>query len=181
MENDSLKSAWRRMATEDKSHMELKTIIKERSHFFLKRIRRQFVIETIAMVIFLIVYYDFFDGDQKPLYVNILLVAALLFMIIHNIVGYMQMRLRFRGENIEKLLNDRLHKMKVHAITSGILRLLMVCSFLLFFLSVIKFTQGKYWIFTAVILVFLVQIAVFIQIWRVRIRRMKETINNLRA
>jgi amino acid transporter len=176
MENDSLKSAWQRMATEEKSSVELKTMIRKRSDALVKRIRRQFIIETIAIAAFLIVYYDFFDGYQKPLYANILLVAALFFVMIHNALGLMQWKLRAKGENIEELLNDRLLKMRKYAIVSGILRVLVACSFLVFFISVIKFTQDKYWILLCVILVFLIQIYVVIKIWIERIRRMKEVI-----
>ena len=181
MDNDSLKSAWQRVATEDKTNPELKTIIRERSHSLVKRIRRQLIIETIGASAFLVVYYDFFDGNQKPLYANILLVVALLLMIVHNAVGLMQIRLQVKGENIEELLNDRLYKMRVYAIASGILRLLVACSFLVFFVSVIKFTQVKYWILISVILIFLIQMFVFVKIWNERIRRMKEVIENLRA
>jgi len=179
MDNDSLKSAWKQMATAEKSSLELKTIIRKRSYSLMKRIRRQFIIETIAATAFLVVYYDFFDGDQKPLYANILLVAALLFMIIHNVVGLMQIKSQVKGENIEELLNDRLYKMRTYAMASAILRLLMACSFLVSFISVIKFTPFKYWILISVILIFLIQMFVFIRIWNERIRRMKEIIENL--
>ena len=179
MENDSLKSAWRRMATEDKSSEELKTIIRERGHSLVKRIRRQLIIETIGVIAFLIVYYDFFDGDKKPLYANIFLVTALAFVISHNVIGFIQMRFRIKGENIKQLLNDRLYKMKIYAIASGILRLLVVCAFLVFFVSVIKFTQVKYWILIGAILLFLTQMVVFIKIWNGRIGRMREVIESL--
>jgi hypothetical protein len=181
MDNDSLKSVWRRMVTEDKTSEELKTIVKERNRSLVKRIRRQFIIEAIGSAVFLIVYYDFFDGDQKPLYANIFLVAALVFMIIHNIVGLMQMKLLPKGENIDELLDDRLYKMKIYAMVSGILRLLLACSFLVFFISIITFDQVKYLILSGIILSLLIQMFVFIKIWNERIRRMKEAIKNLHA
>lgn len=180
MENDFLKAAWRRMSIEEKSSVELKTIIRQRSNSLVKRIRRQFLIETIATVVFLIVYYDFFDGDQKPLYANIFLIAGLLFTIIHNIVSLTQIKPGIKGGNIEELLNDRLYKMKTYAIVSGVLRLLMACSFLIFFVSVIRFTEVKYWILLGVILLFLIQMAVFMKIWNARVSRMKGIIEDLR-
>ncbi|WP_261387669.1 hypothetical protein [Chitinophaga pinensis] len=33
-----------------------------------RKMRRQLLMETIAFILFLIVYYDFFDGDKKPVY-----------------------------------------------------------------------------------------------------------------
>jgi hypothetical protein len=181
MENDTLKSAWGRMATEQKTSHELKTLISERSHSLVKRIRRQFILETVTSVVFIITYYDFFDGDKKPFFANAFLVSAFLFFISHNIVAFIQMRYLIKGENIEQLLSDRLYKMKVHAITSGILRLLAICSFLVFFGSVIKFTPVKYWILAGAMLFFLVQMILFVRIWKGRIGRMKEVIERLRS
>lgn len=181
MENDFLKSAWKQIVVEDKSSLELKTIISQRGNSLVKKIRKQFIIETIATLAFLIVYYDFFDGDKKPLYANVLLIFAVLFTIIHNILGLKQMKLTVKGENIEESLVYRLHKMKRYALVSGILRILMACSFLAFFVSVITFTQVKYWILSCIILMFLIQISVFIKTWNGRIRRMEEIIENLRA
>jgi hypothetical protein len=179
MENDSLKSAWQQMVTEDKSNDELKIIIRRRGHDFLKKIRRQLIIEAISAVAFLIVYYDFFDGDKKPFLANVFLVAALFFMISHNVVSYIQMRSPIKGENIEHLLSDRLYKMKIYAIASAILRLLVACSFLVFFVSVIRFTQVKYWVLSGIIFVFLVQMVLFIKIWNGRIGHLREVIRSL--
>lgn len=168
------------MTIEDKSSLELKAIITQRSNSLVKRIRKQFLIETIATAVFIIVYYDFFDGHQKPFYANILLIAGLLFTIIHNVVGLRQLKSSAKGENIDEILNDRLYKMKMYAIVSGVLRLLVACSFLIFFVSIIRFTQLKYWILLSIILLFLIQMAVFIRIWKDRISRMKGIIENLR-
>ena len=181
MENDSLKSMWKGVATADKSSLELQTIIKERGHSLLKRVRRQLIIEAIGMGAFLIVYYDFFDGHRKPFFANVLLVAALLLVIIHNIFGYMQLKSRESGGNIEQILSKRLSKMKVYAVIAGTLRILAAASFLFFFMSVIPFSQVKYWILAGVIFIFLIQMAVFFKIWNVRIEGMKQVVNSLRA
>ena len=181
MENDSLKSAWQRMATQDKSSKELKTIIKERGHSMLSKIRRQLIIEVIGAAVFLIVYYDFFDGDKKPLYANVFFGAALFFMICHNIVMFMQFRSSIKGENIDQLLRDRLYKMKIYAITSALLRLVLASSFLMFFVSAMKFTPVMYWLLSGAILMFMVQLGAFIRLWRGRIGRMKEVIEGLHS
>jgi hypothetical protein len=179
MENNFLQSTWRQLSTEDKSSLELKAMIKDRGRSAVKRIRKQLILETIAAIVFLIVYYDFFDGDKKPFFANMFLVAALLFMISHNMIVAIQMRLPIRGDNIEQLLGDRLSKMKMYATLSVILRVLVVSSFLVFFLSVIELTVIKYWILSCIILVFLIQMILFIKIWNGRIGHMREVLREL--
>jgi cation transport ATPase len=179
MENDFLKSAWRRKATEDKNTQDLEKIIRDRGHRVVKKVRRQLIIEVIATVSFLIVYYDFFDGDKKPFLANTFLVMALVFMAGQNIVAFIQFRSEIKGENIGELLNDRVYKMKMYVIGSSILRLLVASSFLVFFVSVIKFTVVKYLILAGAILFFLIQLGVFIRTWSKRIGHMKEAITDL--
>ena len=88
MEQDALKSAWQSMDANRKTNTELSTMMRESSHPVLKQIRKQLILETIAFTALLFVYYDFFDGDRKPFYANMLLVMAMLFVIAHNIMGY---------------------------------------------------------------------------------------------
>ena len=50
--------------------------------------RRQLLIEIVSFAIFLSIYYDFFDGSQKPFWANVILVATILLVIGHNLIGY---------------------------------------------------------------------------------------------
>lgn len=177
MEQDALKSAWQDMVTEPQNNNHLKSMMRETTHPVLKRMRKQLIIETIAFTIFLFVYYDFFDGNRKPLYANVLLVAAMLLVILHNIITYLLTRGRNKGNTIKQSLEAYLVKMKVHAAVSVVSRVLMAGCLLLFFTSVIAFNSNKYWILAAIILVFVIQIALLARIWRNRIRGMKRTIN----
>jgi hypothetical protein len=179
MESDSLKSAWKRIPTGDRSNQELKMIIRERGRSLTGKIRRQLIIEIVFISSFLIVYYDFFDGDQKPLYANISLVAALFLFVVHNILGIAQMIFRNKGESIDQVLRSRVLKMKIYAAVASALRFMAGASFLLFFISVIKFTQVKYWILFCIVIVFLIQMIFFIKMWLGRIRRMKEIVDSL--
>ena len=102
-------------------------------------------------------------------------------MICHNIVTFIQIQSRIKGENIDQLLRDRLYKMKIYAITSALLRLVLAASFLVFFVSAMKFTPVMYWLLAGAILMFLVQLGAFIRLWYRRVGRMKEVIEGLHS
>lgn len=181
MENDSLQSLWKKTATEEKSSLELQAIIKKHGHDVMRRSRRQLIIEALGAVFFLIVYYDFFDGHQKPILANVFLVCAWLLVIIHNIYSYLQLKSHHAGENIQQILSSRINRIKTYAVIAGTIRLLAAASFLFFFFSVITISQIKYWIFFGIISIFLIQMAVFFNIWIRRIRQLKEVVISLAA
>ena len=176
MENDALKSAWQGATTPRKSDTELKSIL-QKNHPVLKGIRRQLVIETTAFAVFLSVYYDFFDGDRKPLYANVLLVSAILFVIVHNIAGYILTQRGVKGENIRQSLEDRLAGMKTYATVSVATRLLTAACLWGFFMSVITFDTTRYGLLAVLVVIAVIQIAVLSQIWLGRIKRMQEVID----
>jgi hypothetical protein len=178
MEQDALKSAWQGLATNQKSNMELSSMMREGGHPALKRIRKQLIMESVAFTAFLFVYYNAFDGDRKPFYANILLVMAMLFTILHNIVGYLLTKRPVKGSTIKQSLNNQLLKIKSFAAVSVASRVLTAVCLLLFFTSVITFNTNKYWLLAAIILLFVIQIIVLSGIWMKRVRQMKETINS---
>ena len=179
MEYDALKSAWQSMNTSQKTSSELSSMMRERTHPVLKRIRKQLIMETISFTLFLFVYYDFFDGDRKPVYANVLLVSAMLFAIIHNIAGYMLTKRAVKGNTIKQYLQNQLLKMKTYAMVSVVTRVFIATCLLFFFISVITFNSGKYWILAGLVSAIVMQIALMSAIWVKRIRQMKTTIDLL--
>lgn len=179
MERDALISAWQAAETTSKNNTELITMLKEGQHPVLKHIRRQLMIEGIAFTIFLFLYYDFFDGDQKPLYANLLIAGGMLLVIIHNILGYVYTRRTFTGNNIKQSLELYLVSLKKHATISIICRALMAACLLLFFMSVMSFNANKYWSMIAIIIILSIQLFVLWSIWRKRIGKLKGTIDSL--
>ena len=76
MEDDKLKSIWNSVPTAQKSNTELTEMLKERNHPVLKAIKKQALFELAAFSIFLFCYYSMFDGTEKPLLINFLLVFS---------------------------------------------------------------------------------------------------------
>lgn len=176
MENDALKSAWHHTGTPRKSTTYLESAIKESNHPVLKDIRRQLVFETVGFTLFLLVYYDFFDGDRKPLYANLLLAGAMLLVIGHNIAGY---RLAARGMkdlDIRNLLEEHLSRIKTYAFVSISTRVLIMICLCIFFISAVSLDTHRYWLLALVAVILAVQITLLSRIWRGRIMRLKEII-----
>jgi hypothetical protein len=178
MEQDAFKSAWQGMDANRKTNKELSSMMQESAHPVLKRIRKQLILETVSFTAFLLVYYNAFDGDRKPFSANMLLVMAMLFVIAHNIMGYILTRRPVNGNTVKQSLNKQLLKLKTYAAVSVASRVLSAACLLLFFTSVITFTTNKYWMLAAIILLFVIQIIVLSGIWIKRVRQMKETINS---
>ena len=76
MGNDDLKTLWKEVKTPEKDANQLSNMLKAKNHPVLKSIKRQAVFEFLAFAIFLFCYYTMFDGNKKPLLINLILVFA---------------------------------------------------------------------------------------------------------
>ena len=179
MEQDALRSAWQAANTAPKNNNELIAMLREGQHPVLKHIRRQLIIEIIAYSILLFVYHDFFDGNRKTLFANLLIVAGMLLVITHNIIGYVFTKRSIKGNNIKQSLEHHLVSLKKHAVISVMCRALMIGCLLAFFVPAIHFNASKYWALTAIVAIFLVQLFALWGIWLKRIRNLKGVICNL--
>lgn len=179
MERDALITAWQAADTTSKNNAELITMLKDGQHPVLKHIRRQLITEIIAFTVFLFLYYDFFDGNQKPLYANLFIAGGMLVVIIHNILGYVYTRRTFAGNNIKQSLEHYLVSLKKHATISIMCRALMAACLLLFFTSVINFTANKYWALIVIVLILAIQLIILWSLWQKRIAKLKGTIDRL--
>lgn len=176
MEDDALKSAWQHTGTHRKSTTDLESAMKESNHPVLKGIRRQLVFETVGFTLFLLVYYDFFDGDRKPLYANLALVGAMLLVIGHNIAGYLLTTRGMKDSSIRRSLEERLSNIKNYAIASVAARVLVMTCVCIFFTSVVAPDTRRYLLLAAATVIFAAQIALLSRIWWRRIKRLKAII-----
>ncbi|SFW67784.1 hypothetical protein [Chitinophaga sancti] len=161
---EDLLGAWHSVNTTSAIHAGL---LRERQHPVLKKIRKQMVIELIGFVLFLSVYYNFFDGAQKPVYANVLLITAMLVVIAVNIVGYVFAKQGVPGENVRELLEKHLIKMRIYAIVSVFARALMMTAFVVFF-------KGN----VIVVVLFVGLFMALVRLWVVRIRNLKTVYKN---
>lgn len=178
MEQDTLQSMWQNNDPSPRTNAEIRSMMHERTHPILKRVRRQLIIETIAYTFFLLAYYDLFDGDQKPLYVNALLVAAMLFALVHTLTGYKLAKAGIAGNDIRQALRNQLSKLKGYAFISVVSRALAAGCLLFFFTSIITFTVEKYWLLAAILVIFVIQLLLLSKVWLNRIKQIKNAMES---
>ena len=143
MELNDLKSGWQNAGGEFKSKEDLQRMTKMVNHPSIKKIRTKLVIETVVLVFFLFIYYDWFDGDKKPFYANLSLVVGLLLYIFNDVIGYIAIIRPIRGANLKLSIQNYLMRVKRLSISSIIITSLYSLSIIIFFTSVITFTKEK--------------------------------------
>lgn len=181
MELDDMKSYWQQLPAESsKSADALNHMIKENRHPVLKGIRRQLVIEMVGWLIFLIVFYDFFDGHKRSLYLNLLVIGAGIFVVAHNAFGYLMARNLKAAGNLASTLSHYLTTTKTYSIVSIASRVVSTTAVLLFLTDTIHFTKEKYVILAGVVVLFAIQMGLLIRLWIKRIMNLEAAIQELR-
>jgi hypothetical protein len=163
---DPLKSAWNNAATDE-------TDIKIVRPPVLKSIRRQLTIETICYTIFLLVYYNFFDGDKKSFFLNSILVISVSLLLLHNVAGYMITNNPVGSNNLKESLTIYLEKLKRYAVIAVASRAIAFSGIMLFFMGNIRWTSAKYYALVFIICLLGIQIYSLGRIWAGRIRKIK--------
>ncbi|MCF0070071.1 hypothetical protein LZD49_06280 [Dyadobacter sp. CY261] len=174
MNIDDLKSDWQHADQEIHSEKELAMMTRVRNHPVLRKLRVKFVAEIIALTAFLFLFYDAFDGNQKPLFVNILLIISILLYIINNALGYSQIQNPSVNSDIRASLarqTQRLKKMAILSLSSSV----FYAGALVFFLTYrTVFTQHKYIILSILIFVFMLMFYYSGISWQRKIRHFKQ-------
>jgi hypothetical protein len=166
---DPLKTAWNAIPEEHTTDIKVK-------HPVLKDIRRQLTIETISYSIFLVVYYDFFDGNNKSFTLNAVLVVSVLLLLLHNIAGYMITKNNVGSDNLKQSLTTYLEKLKRYAVLSVVSRVLAFSGIMLFFTANITWTSGKYYGLALIICLLGIQIFSLRKIWAGRINKIRRVL-----
>lgn len=143
MELNDLKSGWQNAGGDLKSEADLQRMTRMVNHPSIKKIRTKLIVETIVLLFFLFIYYDWFDGDQKPFYANLALVVGLLLYIFNDVIGYISITNPVRGTNLKLSIQNYLMRIERLSVSSIIITFLYSISIIIFFTSVITFTKEK--------------------------------------
>lgn len=173
MELNDLKSQWQNAGGDFKSEEDLQRMTKITNHPSIKKIRTKLVIETIVLVFFLFIYYDWFDGDKKPFYANLSLVAGLVLYIFNDVVGYIVTLKPIRGANLKLSIENYLMRIQRLSVSSIIITFLYSISIIIFFTSVITFTKEKGLLLVISSVVVLQLILLSFKMWRTWIKNLK--------
>jgi hypothetical protein len=176
MDITELKHTWDTIRTPVKSVDDIKLMLSENRHPVLKEIRIQLTIEIIGWSVFLICYYTMFDGDRKPIWINLILIVSVLLPLVHNLMGYRFAKYLVNGTTIKESLKNYLSKVKIYAAVSIICRFLFIIGLLIFFTYGLNFNTKKYLLLTMIILLFLlIQLSVLYRLWSKRLKKLEKT------
>ena len=178
MELNDLKSNWKNAGGAFKSESELFNMTKITHHPSLKKIRIKLIAETIFLLVFSVVYYDWFDGDKKPFYANLVLVIGLLLYIANDIIGYISIANPINGINLKLSITNYFARIKRLAIFSMVFSFLYSVSLIVFFTSVIHFTREKRFLLLALAIILFQLMFWSFRIWNNRIKSLKQQVKD---
>jgi hypothetical protein len=179
MDLEDLKSDYKKSGVENlKTTKSLKKMKQSTSHPVLKGIKKQLIFESIIWIVLMIVYYDFFDGEQKSILWNFLLVISILLLLIHNILGYILVKNPIFGESIKESLQKYLIKIKAYSYISIASRVFAVTIFLGFLTSNAEWGLYKILLSMGLFLATITsQIFLLRKVWNKRIHLIKNTLS----
>jgi hypothetical protein len=144
MNIDDLKYGWQNAGGPSLTEKELEMMTKIQNHPSLKKIRLKLMIEATFLTVLLFVYYDGFDGAEKPLYVNILLIISILMYLSNNLIGFFLIKNPVNAASIKQSLARQVTTLKKISMFSMLSSVTYASALLFFLSSEIIFTQRKY-------------------------------------
>lgn len=181
MENDNLQSIWKTIETPQKSNSELTTMFEERNHPVLKAIKKQALFELVGFTIFLFCYYSMFNGIQKPLFINMILIFAIAVNMFHHFRGF-RLQQQFRAnQNLKEDLKKFVTKLKSYQLETMLSKIVWIAGMIIFFTANIQFNEKKWWVAVAIAIVLMVQLVLLTRIWSKRIAKLKTIISDLES
>jgi len=133
MRIEEMKSLWAGQPVEVKQKEALAGMLTEKSHPILKGIRKQLLLEISSWLIILCVYYSMFDGEKRPLAVNVVFIIGMLQAIAVNFTGYLAARNVIHGDNIITSIAVYLEKLRRFKWGSLFSRIIFIGAMLFFF------------------------------------------------
>ncbi|MDH4473721.1 MAG: hypothetical protein QE487_14015 [Fluviicola sp.] len=181
MELQMLKSSWQNAQNSAKSKTELNEMMAIGNHPTLKRIRLKLVIETIWLIAFLAFYYDAFDGQNKPLWLRLLLISSSLFYLGTNSWGYFKLR-HFAGvTSIRQSLIQFMTRLKRLFLLSMISSIVFGSSLVFYFIWNNDLTVKKQALLFGITATAILLHFVSFTNWRFQIRHIKLTLGTIEA
>lgn len=178
MELDDLKSNWNSSNEEQKSTDQLQLMTKIKHHPSFKNIRKRLVVELMGLLAFASLYWTAFDGSQKPLIANVILLIGLIAYALNHIITLWLLPKPFTGTSIKQALKNYRHRLFRFAWLSVGSSLVFSISLLFFFATVIDFTSKHYYLLAGILVTFMIVLMISYRIWQKRINRLTQTISD---
>lgn len=102
---DELKNEWQQEA-EKKSEPQLEKMLQQRASSVFAKIKLRAVIESMALLLVLVVFFTGLDAHLNATWVNILFALAVLIGIANNAILYRRTMVNARGDNLTASLQQ---------------------------------------------------------------------------
>jgi len=173
MEIEEIKNLWASQPIEKKSKEVLAEMLKIKSHPVLKKIKTQLLLEMIAWLILLAVYYTMFDGEKRPWFINFVFVLGLLQAVTYNLSGYLAARNLIQGDNLSISFINYLRQLKKFRSSAIGSRLLLMTGLLLFFSYGHELNSKRIIAMLSISSIFILQLWLLYQQWTKRIGKLE--------
>lgn len=179
MNFDELQANWQQSGGATKSQTELQMMTKLHNHPTLRRIRLKLIAEVVLLIAFAVLYNNAFDGNSKPLWANLVLVASAVLFIANDVMGYMALQRLVMGESIKQSIENLRRTLQYLSVFSIASSLFFGFSVMLFFTSSIHFTMRKYFLLVGMAITLIALSYGSYRNWRSRIRHFQHVAENL--
>lgn len=179
MSIEELKTNWKNVEGPEKSQHQIKKMTQLKNHPKLNRLRIKFIIETLLLIFFLVVFQDFFDAEKHSPAMNLLLALTAVLYILNDIFGFFVIRNPVQGDNLSESSKVFIKKLRLLSLTSIGTALFFSIMVIVYFSSIVVFDL-KRWILLSVFGVILILMFVLMaKNWKGRISGIEEFNKNL--
>ena len=179
MELNDLRSEWKKAGKTGKTEASLVKMTRWRNHPEIRKVKSKFIIEIGFLILFLVVYYDWFDGDQKPFYANLLLVTGCSLYLLNDLLGYCFLLQSSRGSSVTDAMESKLRNINRLSVFSILISFFYAICLLLFFLSTIHWSVDKYFLLAASFVFLFMATWISYRFWERRLAGIKSALKEL--
>lgn len=146
MDLDKLKTDWQQAAGEtEMNQAQLEQMTRVNNHPVLGKIRIKLLIEAVAITALLFVFYDIFDGHDKPVYASVMLVLGALFYLSSNLYSYFTLKHPVGSGNLLSSLQHYFAQLQRARAFSLVSLVLFSVSLWVFFSSSVALDAKRLW------------------------------------
>lgn len=179
MNIDELKNNWQNVGTRNaaQQHALIKSALDKNPR--LKRMKLKHAFEAMCLVVFLVVFYGAFDGDKKPLWVNVQLVCTVLIYIIIRLRGVYTLNDPIKATSLQDSLSLFQIKLKRMALASSVSAFIFGLSLILFFTVSIQLTLIKWLVILGMLLTLCTLVYFSYRFWQIKVQDLSETLEEI--
>lgn len=169
MDLDKLKADWQNQAASNLSLEQMQELVRSGKHPGLVRSRKVLLIESVAWTAFLLLFYDAFDGHEKPWWLNALLIFAFLLLLAHHLLGIRLLSQPKVNESLASSMAVYRGQLQQFIRLNLIGRLFAMATLFLFLLYGVEWNTKRYIISIGFLVVMFVQFYLLRRFWQERL------------